>query len=43
MSLTHKREDIKHEIEWILAGCPKPVRIPVESKDRTDEQIRDKD
>jgi len=30
-------EDIKYEIEWILAGCPKPVKIPVESKERDEE------
>ena len=26
-------DDIKVTIEWILAGCPKPVKIPVEIKD----------
>ena len=26
-------EDVKNEIEWILAGCPKPVKIPVEDKE----------
>ncbi len=38
-------DDIRHEIEWILAGCPKPVKIPVKSKERKDErgQVRDQD
>ena len=33
-------EDIKNEIDWILAGCPKPVKIPVKSKERNDERVR---
>lgn len=36
-------EDIKNEIDWILAGCPKPVKIPVKSKERNDGRIRHKD
>ena len=36
-------DDIKHEIEWILAGCPKPVKIPVKSKEKDNEsKIQDK-
>jgi hypothetical protein len=27
-------DEVKGTIEWILAGCPKPVKIPVESKER---------
>lgn len=26
-------EDIKNEIKWILAGCPKPQPIPVKDED----------
>jgi len=26
-------EDIKNEVKWILAGCPKPVKIPVKDRD----------
>lgn len=26
-------EEIKETIEWLLAGCPKPVPIPVRVKD----------
>jgi hypothetical protein len=29
-------DDIKVTIEWILAGCPKPVPIPI--KERDDDQ-----
>ena len=28
--------NIKHEIEWVLAGCPKPVKIPVKSGDKSE-------
>lgn len=27
-------ENIKNEIRWILTGCPKPVKIPINSKKR---------
>lgn len=26
-------EEVKDTAEWILAGCPKPVKIPVRIKD----------
>jgi hypothetical protein len=26
-------DDIKETIEWILAGCPKPVPIPVKERE----------
>ncbi len=29
-------EGIKNDIEWILMGCPKPIPIEVESKERKD-------
>lgn len=29
-------DDIRHEIEWILAGCPKPVKIPVKTNEGND-------
>lgn len=36
-------QDIKNEIQWILAGCPKPVKIPIKPKERNDGSMRDKD
>ena len=35
-------EEIKNEIEWVLAGCPKPVKIPAESKERKNDKVRPK-
>lgn len=29
-------DDIIGTIEWILAGCPKPVKIPVKDKEGKD-------
>ena len=27
-------EDITNEIKWVLAGCPKPIKIPVKVKEK---------
>lgn len=29
-------EGIRETIEWIVAGCPRPIKIPVRSKERDD-------
>jgi len=26
-------DDLKDLIEWVIAGCPKPVRVPIKPKD----------
>ena len=31
-------EEVKDTIDWIIAGCPKPVPIPVKPKDRNNGQ-----
>lgn len=33
-------EEFKDFIGWILAGCPKPVKIPVKPKDGENEKRR---
>lgn len=35
-------EEIKDTVEWIVAGCPKPVKIPVKPKDGKNGKIRNK-
>lgn len=27
-------EEVKDTIDWIVAGCPKPVKIPIDKKGR---------
>ena len=29
-------QEIRDTLDWILAGCPKPVKIPIKTKDRRD-------
>lgn len=31
-------QEVKETIEWVLAGCPKPVKIPIRIKDDNSKQ-----
>lgn len=30
-------KDLKEVIDWILAGCPEPVKVPIKPKDGKNE------